>query len=86
MIEHAFLVQVDQHATVDRIPDSGALNLARLKYDIAVGEDDRLAHGLQVCDRRERVRKDSVGERVLQEELRHVEQVRIVVEPGAKQL
>ena len=39
-VEHLFLVQVDEHPSLDGIPQTGALDLARLEHDIPIGQDD----------------------------------------------
>ena len=40
VIELLLFVDVDQHAALDRLKDAGALDLARLEDDVAVGQDD----------------------------------------------
>src|SRR5208283_3769953 len=44
------------------------------------------AEAPQMADDRQRLRKDHGGERIVQEVFRHAQQVRIVIEPGAKRL
>lgn len=41
VVQHLLLVNIDQHSTVDRVPQSGALDFARLENHIAIGQDDR---------------------------------------------
>src|ERR1700691_183275 len=86
MIEHALLVHVDHHAALDRIPDAGALDLARLEYHVAVREDHRRPQGAQVRDRRECRFIDEPGEGVLQQKIRHLQQPRVIVQPRAEGL
>src|SRR5207244_758477 len=83
-VERALLVHIDQHAPLYRIPDARALDLARLEYYVAVGQDHRLPQGAQVLDRFERVRVQTILERILEHECRHLQQIRVVVEPDTE--
>lgn len=38
--EFLLFVDVDQYAALDRLKDAGALDLARLEDDVAIGQDD----------------------------------------------
>ena len=62
-------------STASNSPD--ALDLARLEHDVAVGEDDRLAEAWRRARGVERAGKQPVGERVVDQERRHRQQVRI---------
>ena len=41
IVQHLFLVDVDQYVALDGVPQSRALYFTRLKDNIAVGQDDR---------------------------------------------
>src|ERR1039457_5902364 len=86
MVQYPLLVQVNEYPAVDRIPNSGAPDFARLEYHVAVRQDDRPAQAAQMIDGRQCSRIDQVRKRVLQQILRQVQQLRIAVEPGAKRL
>ncbi len=74
-LEHLLLVHVDQDATVDRIPDAGSLDLARLEHHIAVRQDHRLAHALKMSQDLQCIRVQTFGEGVIDEEARHAQQL-----------
>ena len=77
-IEHPFLVQVDEHAPADRVPQPGALHLARLKYHIPVRENDRNARAATTRQRCQRTRIQALRERVIDQEERDQQQLRVV--------
>jgi len=67
VVEHLFLVNVDEDVTVDRLPDAGALDLVGLVHRVAVGQDD---HGRAVSERPdglERAWIEPVAKRVLEQ-------------------
>ena len=78
VLDLTLLVDVDQHAPLDRLEQAGALDLARLEHDVAVGQDHRRPPRGEALDDVERGRIEAVGERVLQEERGQPEHVRIV--------
>ena len=72
--KHLLLVNVDQHAATDRIPQARTLNLARLEYHVTVGEDHRRAEPAEVGNDLKRTRIKSLGEGVVDKKARHQEQ------------
>ena len=77
IVEHAFLVDVDEHLAIDRGPQTGPLDFARLKDDVAVREDDDRSALAQMADGVECARVDAVGERVVEEIERDAEHTRL---------
>ena len=77
LVEHAFLVDVDEHLALDRAPQTGALHFARLKDDVAVREDDDRSAQAQVTDGVERARVHAVGKRVVEQIERDPEHARL---------
>jgi hypothetical protein len=86
MVEYFLLVHVDQNAPLDRGPYSGVLNLARLEHDVAVRQHDRRSQGAQVCYRFHGAWKQPAGEWIFEQELGHLQQLGVVVEPGSEVL
>src|SRR5579862_6926609 len=86
VIQRLFLVQIDEHGSIDRVPDPGALDLARLKHDISVRQHHRTAEALEMRDRGEGFRKEQPGKGKLQKVIRNLEKMRIVIESRAKRL
>jgi hypothetical protein len=74
VVEHRLLVDVDQHAAVDRVPQPRALDLAWLEDDVAVGQDHRRPDARQLRERVERAGEDALAERVVDQEARHLQQ------------
>ena len=72
---------------LDGLEQARALDLERLEDDVAVREDHGRSPAAEVLDHVERVREEAVGERVVEEERRHREQVRVarVLDPVALQ-
>src|SRR5882762_800003 len=77
-IQHLLLVQVNEDSAVYRVPQARALHLARLENHIAVGEDDRGSETPATRERCQRTRIEPVRERVVHQEERHPQQLRIV--------
>ena len=71
------LVDVDEHAAAERVPQAGAADLAGLEDRVAVGEHDRRAGRGRVGDGLHRTGVEAVGEGVLEQELRELEQLRV---------
>ena len=46
-VKHAFLVQVDAYPAIDSIPQTRALDLARLEYNVPVRQNDRRSQVVQ---------------------------------------
>ena len=44
IVKLLLLVDVDEDAAVERVPEAGSFHLARLEHGIAVGEDDGVPH------------------------------------------
>src|SRR5205085_4376654 len=59
-------------------PQAGALHLARLEDHIAVGENDRGSEARAARQRSQRARVEPVRKRVVHQEERHPQQLRIV--------
>ena len=85
-IEHPFLVQVDQHPALHRIPEPGALDLAWLEHDVAIGQHHRRPQRVQVRDGFQDPRVEPLCEGIFQQECRHLQQVRILVQARAEYL
>ena len=77
--EHPLLVQVDEHPPLDRIPQSRALYLARLEYDIAIGQDHRRPEGAAVREHCQRTRIEAIGEGIIEQKERNTQQLRVVL-------
>src|SRR5262252_7813252 len=75
IIELLLLVDVYQHVALDGLKDAGALDLARLKDDVAVGEDDRSRPAAKPLENVERSRVEPIGERVIHQIRRHRQQM-----------
>ena len=73
-VEHLLLVDVDQHASPDSVPKARTLNLARLKDDIAVGQDDGLAEPVESREHVERPGIKTISERIVDQEGRQRQQ------------
>jgi hypothetical protein len=71
IIKREFLVDIDQHVRVDGLRKTGALNLARLENDVAIGEKDGWAPLAQPFEHVQRSRVQTIGERVIDQERRH---------------
>ena len=76
VIEFQFLVHVNEHPTGDCTGQPGAIDLKWLKNDVAVRENDRRTPLLDVLDYFQRVRKQTVGKRIVDEKMRNDQQVR----------
>src|SRR6516162_7072731 len=76
--EHLLLVQVDEHSPLDRIPQSRPLYLARLKYDIAIGQDYRRPEGATVREHRQRSRIEAIDAGIIEEKKRATQQLRVI--------
>ncbi len=74
VVEHFFLVDVDEDVAFDGFVDAGALDFAGLENDIAIGEDDGGAPLFDVIDGVDRVGIEAVGEGVIDKEGRHGEE------------
>src|SRR3954468_9751087 len=81
--EHLFLVNVDEDATVDGLPETRALDLSRLKDDVSVGEDDGRPLSSEALDGVERARVEAVREWVVDEVGRDHQEPRVVSDLGA---
>jgi len=76
--QHFLLVQVDEHAPLHGIPQSGALHLAWLEHHVAVGEDHSDAKTATALQRRQRARVQSLRERIVEQEERDLQQLRLI--------
>src|ERR1700723_299596 len=86
MVEYTLLVQINHDPALHRIPYSRALNLARLEHDVAVRQHHGAAESAQVGDGLEGSREQPCCERIFQQKFRHCQQVRMIVQSGAKYL
>ena len=77
VVELLLLVDVDQNVAGNRVEKPGAVDLARLKHDVAVRQNHRGAQAARVLDHVQRVGEEPVRERVVDEERGHREQVRV---------
>src|SRR6266566_3861424 len=78
LIQHFFLMDEDQHVTVHGLPDAGALDLARLEDDVAVGEDHCRAPLAEPFEDVERPGIEAIGERVVDQVRRHRHEVHVL--------
>jgi hypothetical protein len=60
-------LRFDQHPTLDRPTDTGALDLSGLEDHVAVGEDDRAPQPAAARQHLQRTRVKPLGERVVEE-------------------
>src|SRR5436190_1788730 len=67
-IDRALLVHIDQHPALDGIPDARALDLTRLEYHVAVGQNHGQPQCGEVRDRLEGARVQAIRERILEHE------------------
>ncbi len=77
VVELELLVDVDEHAPGDGSRQAGAFDLQRLKHDVAVGQDDGGPEAAGVRDDVQRAGVEPLRERVVHQERRHGQQVRI---------
>jgi hypothetical protein len=78
VVQFLLLVDVDEHLAADRLADAGALDLAWLKDDVAVRQDDRRPPVLEPLQHVQRAGKQAVREGVVHQVGRHRQQVRLV--------
>src|SRR6516162_4098247 len=76
--EHPLLVQVDEHPPLHRIPQSRALYLARLEYDVAIGQDHRWPEGAAVREHCQRARIEAIDEGIIEEKKRNTQQLLVI--------
>jgi hypothetical protein len=77
VVQLPLLVDVDEHAALDGVQQPGALDLARLEDHVAVGDDDGESPGAEPLDQQQRPRQEAVGERVVQQEERDLQELRV---------
>ena len=82
-----FLVNINEHAAVERRPKTGAIDFSRLEYRIAIGQNDRWTPLLDMLDRAKGAFIDPIAERIVHEPARHQQNSRIVhlLEPESLQ-
>ena len=78
VVELLFLVDVDQHVAVDRVPDARLLGFAGLEDDVAVGEDHRRGVGLEAFEDFQGAGVEDFGERVVDQPEREGQQLHFV--------
>lgn len=76
-----FLVNVNEDVAADRLEQARTLDLARLKYNVAIGEDHHFPQRAAVFNNVERIRKQAVSERIVDQIRRNGKQMRIVRVP-----
>ncbi|HUC70131.1 MAG TPA: hypothetical protein VMS01_02960 [Stellaceae bacterium] len=87
VIELFFFVDVDQHVALDSLGNAGALDLARLEDDVAIGQDDRPRPAAQSFQHIERTRIYPIGKRVIDQPRGHRQEMNVlgVLDPIALQ-
>src|ERR1700730_5228271 len=87
IIQFLLLVDVYQHVSLDGLKDTGALDLARLEDDVAVGQDHRPRPAAEPLKNVERSRVQPIGKRVIHQVRRHRQQMEVlgVLDPIALQ-
>ena len=83
VVQHLFLVDVDQHLALDRRPQPRPLDLARLKDDVAVGEERGPPAPPERAQRVQRAGIDPAREGIVQEEQRDLQDVHLARTLGA---
>src|SRR5690242_5821662 len=76
VIQRLFLVNINEHLAVDSFENARAFDLTRLKYHIAVRENDRRPPCAEALEDVEGAGIETVGERIVHQERRHRQQVR----------
>lgn len=77
VIQLVLFVDVDQHVPFHGRPQPRTLDLARLKDDVAVGQDHHRADRLEQVDHVERLGVEPIGEGIVDQVGRQVEDTRI---------
>ena len=75
ILQLMFFMNVDEDISFDCREQSGSLDLPWLKDYVAVRQDDGLPPLPDVLHRVERVRKQEVGKGIVQQEVRHAQEV-----------
>ena len=78
VVELLLLVDEDQDPVLERAPNARPFDLARLKDSVAVRQDDRAAPLAEALYRVERPGIEPIGERIVDQPTRHLEDPRIV--------
>ena len=86
VLELLLFVDVDEHVASERRPEAGPPDLVRLEDDVAVREEHRPAPFVQAFDKLECAVVQPRRERVLDQPLRHAEQMRVVRISGPEAL
>ena len=74
----AFLMNVNQHVSINRFIKSGAVHFAGLEDDVAVSKKNGCPPLLGALDNVERTREDAVGEGIGYEETRNGQQAQVM--------
>src|SRR4029077_11917248 len=77
IIERLFFVNIDEHVAFYRFENARAFNLARLKNHVAIGKDYGLSPRAESLNHVKRSGIETIGERVVDQERRHGQQVNI---------
>src|SRR5688572_16794452 len=78
VVQHLFLMNVDQDPVLYRTPQPGTHDFARLKYGIAIGKNRNWTESVKMRDDFQCPWIETLGERVVDEKGRHAEQAWIV--------
>ena len=78
IVQLRFFVNINQDVFLERFKQSRALDFSRLKNHVAVCQNDGFAELSAMFQCVERVRKQPVGERVINQKRRNGEQMRVV--------
>src|SRR5450830_4637 len=68
LVEHTFLVDVNEYASRKRVPQAGTFHLVRLKDDVAVRKHDAVAKRTQMRDELQRLGIKALGKGIVQQE------------------
>src|SRR5579884_4152232 len=75
VVEGLFLVDIDQHVSIDGVGETRTLDLARLEDDVAVRQDNGRTAVAQPLQHLEGAREQPVGERIIDQERGHRQQL-----------
>ena len=72
------LVDIDEHAPLNRLEEPGSFDLVRLEDHIAIRQDNRRPHLAQVLEHVQRIWEKAAGKWISQEVRRDLHEVRVV--------
>src|SRR6185437_11275790 len=78
VVQFLLFVDIDQHAVLERLPQTGALDLARLEHGVPVRQNHRRPPLAGMRDRGQRPRIEPVGKRIIHQPVRHAQHLGIM--------